>query len=138
MATVAMVYNPVPESRECRAQPTGKRPEWAARYVASLEGPAALAEPLRRQAAQVGMEQAEVWVALSDGGSGLEDFLQDNFGRVDAVILDFWHAAEYLGICPRRYTPARTRRPTRGGGRGVTGSSTRAARRCWRRCGGWS
>lgn len=34
---------------------------------------------------------------MSDGGAGLEDFLRDNFGRVDAVILDFWHAAEYLG-----------------------------------------
>jgi hypothetical protein len=97
MATVAMIYNPVPESRACWANPTGKRPSWAARYVASLEGPAALAKPLRRQAAQVGMDRAQRWIALSDGGAGLEDWLGVNFGRVDAVILDFYHASEYLG-----------------------------------------
>src|SRR5438093_1171187 len=67
MATVAMIYNPVPDLRECWAKPTRKRPEWAARYVASLGGPAALAEPLRRQAAQVGMDRAQRWIALSDG-----------------------------------------------------------------------
>jgi hypothetical protein len=97
MASVAMVYNPVPEARECWAKPTGKRPEWEARYVASLEGPAALAEPLRRQAAQVGMDRAQRWIALSDGGAGLEDWLKVNFGRVEAVILDFYHASEHLG-----------------------------------------
>jgi hypothetical protein len=97
MATVAMVYNPVPDSRESWAKPTGKRPEWAARYVASLDGPAALAGPLRRQAAQVGMDRAQRWIALSDGGAGLEDWLRVNFGRVEAVILDFYHASEYLG-----------------------------------------
>ena len=62
--------------------------------MAQLQPLAALAEPLRRQAGQVGLDSAARWVALSDGGSGLEDFRQDNFGRVDAVILDFWHAAE--------------------------------------------
>ena len=43
------------------------------------------------------MEKAEVWVALTDGGAGLEDFMQDNFNRTDLVlILDFYHAASYL------------------------------------------
>ena len=51
---------------------------------------------LRRQGAQVGLDRAEVWVALTDGGAGLEDFVRLNFPRVDAVILDFYHAAEYL------------------------------------------
>jgi hypothetical protein len=38
-----------------------------------------------------------MWIALTDGGSGLEEFLRTNFGRPDlVVILDFWHAAEYL------------------------------------------
>jgi hypothetical protein len=40
------------------------------------------------------MDPAERWIALSDGGNGLEDFLPSNFGRVDEVIVDFWHAAE--------------------------------------------
>jgi hypothetical protein len=33
---------------------------------------------------------------MSDGGSGLQDWLGANFGRLDAVILDFYHASEHL------------------------------------------
>lgn len=105
MATVAMVYNPVPEASARRARPGGPPPRFRARYVAGLSGAAALGEPLRRQAAQVGMDRAERWVALSDGGSGLEDWLRANFGRVEAVILDFYHAAEYLGGLARALFP---------------------------------
>lgn len=97
MATVAMVYNPIPEDRDRWANPKGKRPPWQARYRASLEGQAALGEPLRRQAAQVGMDRADRWIAISDGGAGLEDWLRAHFGRVEAVILDFYHASEHLG-----------------------------------------
>ena len=97
MATVAMVYNPVPEDHRRWAKPSGARPPWQARYLASLRGQAALGEPLRRQAAQVGMDDAQRWIGLSDGGSGLEDWLGTNFGRLDAVILDFYHASEHLG-----------------------------------------
>ena len=43
------------------------------------------------------MGRADHWIAISDGGCGLEEFLQGNFGRVEAVICDFYHAAEYLG-----------------------------------------
>jgi hypothetical protein len=68
------------------------------RYVCGLAGGLkVLGGPLRNQAAQVGMGEADRWVAISDGGSGLEDFLRENFPRVGAVILDFYHAAEYLG-----------------------------------------
>ena len=68
-----------------------------ARYVAGLYSLAELGLILRRQAAQVGMEQAELWIALSDGGSGLEEFARSNFARPDlVVILDFWHPAGYL------------------------------------------
>jgi hypothetical protein len=97
MATVAMIYNPIPEDRARWANPTGKRPPWQARYQASLEGQATLGEPSRRQGAQVGMEGADRWIALSDGGAGLEDWLTTNFGRVEAVILDFYHASEHPG-----------------------------------------
>jgi hypothetical protein len=83
MAAVGMVWNP------------GRAGQ--ARYVCGLVGGlAALADPLRRQAAQVGMDRADRWVAISDGGAGVEDFLRDNFPRVEAVILDFYHAAEHL------------------------------------------
>ena len=105
MATVAMVYNPVPEQPARRARPEGPTPRFDVRYVAGLDGIAALAEPLRHQAAQVGMDQAQRWIAISDGGSGLEDWLRANFGRVDAVILDFYHATEYLGDLGRALHP---------------------------------
>ncbi len=97
MATVAMVYNPVPDEPSQWARSTARRPPWQARYLATLTGQAALGGPLRRQAAQVGMDRADRWIALSDGGSGLEDWLVVHFGRVEAVILDFYHAAEHLG-----------------------------------------
>jgi hypothetical protein len=96
MAAVAMVYNPVPEDRQRWAKPTAARPQWQARYLASLQGQEALGEPPRRQAAQVGMDTAQRWIGLSDGGSGLEDWLGTNFGRLDAVILDSYHTSEHL------------------------------------------
>lgn len=83
MAAVGMVWNPGAAGR--------------VRYVCGLTGGlAALADPLRRQAAQVGMDEAERWVGISDGGAGIEDWLRANFPRVEAVILDFYHAAEHL------------------------------------------
>jgi len=106
MATVGMVYNPVPQDRSRWADPRGPRPGWQARYVAQLRPLAELAQPLRRQGGQVGMDQAQRWIALSDGGAGLEDFLRDNFGRVDVVILDFYHAAGYLGDLAKALHPA--------------------------------
>jgi len=52
-----------------------------------------------------GLDKAEAWVALSDGGSGLEDFLRTNFRRVEAVILDFYHASEYLAKLAKALHP---------------------------------
>lgn len=105
MATIGMVYNPVPDERERWADPTGKRPAWKARYVAQVQPLAELAEPLRRQAGQVGLNRAQRWIALSDGGSGLEDFLQTNFPQVEAVILDFYHVAEYVAKLAKALNP---------------------------------
>src|SRR5438270_4767761 len=48
-----------------------------------------------RQGAHVGMDTAEKWIALTDGGNGLEEFIDVNFpGAVK--ILDFQHAAGHL------------------------------------------
>lgn len=105
MATVAMVYNPVPDDSKRWDRPQGRVPQFQARYVAGLHGQASLAEPLRKQAAQVGMDQAQRWIALSDAGAGVEDLLRMTFGRVDAVILDFYHAAEHLGELGRAMYP---------------------------------
>ena len=61
---------------------------------------------MRRHAAQVGLEQADLWLGLTDGGNGLEDFIVANFGRPDVVlILDFWHPAEDLGELARLWHP---------------------------------
>jgi hypothetical protein len=97
MANVAVIYNPVPDDPARWASPAaGREPPWQARYVASLERLAELGATVQQQGAEVGMERAERWIALSDGGSGLEAFLHTHFPRVDTVILDFYHAAEYL------------------------------------------
>jgi hypothetical protein len=95
MANVALIYNPVPEDPAQWADPAvGREPAWQARYLASLEPMGALGLLLHQQGVAVGMARAERWIALSDGGSGLEGVLRTQFPRVEAVILDFYHAAE--------------------------------------------
>jgi hypothetical protein len=97
MANVAMIYNPVPEDPAQWAEASGGRaPTWQARYLASLAPMAEVGPLLRQQGGMVGIERAERWIALADGGSGLEGMLRTQFPRVEAVILDFYHAAEYL------------------------------------------
>jgi hypothetical protein len=96
MAYVGMIFNPLPDKeRVFEGLPKPGTP-MRARYVSGLYPLAEMGPLLRKQGAQVGLDQAEVWVALCDGGSGLEDFVRENFPRVEAVILDFYHAAEYL------------------------------------------
>jgi hypothetical protein len=98
MPYVSMIYNPVPEHFE------GKRPPWQARYLAGLYGLDQMGTPLRRQAAHVGWDRADRWIALTDGGNGLEPFIEVNF-PLAVRILDFYHAAEKLNdlaklLCP--------------------------------------
>jgi len=96
MPYVAMVYNPVPELPEgCAYQPPA-RATMQARYLSGLYDLDELGLQLRKQAGQVGMDQAEVWIGLSDGGNGLEEFICRNFPRDPVLILDFWHAADHL------------------------------------------
>lgn len=88
------------------AAPPAGRPAMQARYVAGLHSLEELGLLLRKQAAQVGMEQAQQWIGISDGGSGLEDFVQKNFNRADLVlILDFWHPTGYLEDLARALHP---------------------------------
>src|SRR5260370_29412925 len=35
-------------------------------------------------------------MGLSEGGQGLEEFVRRNFAGEPVLILDFWHAADYL------------------------------------------
>ena len=115
MPYVAMLYNPLPEVADtgaarrlppAAARPSGVAARQQARYLAGLYSLEELGPALRRQAAQVGMERADLWIGLTDGGNGLEDFLRANFGRPDlVVILDFWHAAEYLADLAKALHP---------------------------------
>jgi hypothetical protein len=106
MINVGMIYNPIPDEKDRWSNPDqARRPPWQARYVTSMNGMEGLAMPLRQQGAQVSMNAAERWIAISDGGNGLEDFLRINFPRVEEVILDFYHAAEYLGKIARAWHP---------------------------------
>jgi hypothetical protein len=50
----------------------------------------------RTPAGHEGMERADRWLGPTDGGAGLEDRLREDFPRVEAVILDFFHPAEKL------------------------------------------
>jgi len=92
MAQVGMIGNPSPEW----LWPDEKRTPMQVRYVAGLYPLQEVGPRLRRQAAQVGMEAADCWLGLTDGGSGLEARLEENFPLVWAVILDFYHPAEKL------------------------------------------
>ncbi|HWG43201.1 MAG TPA: ISKra4 family transposase, partial [Gemmataceae bacterium] len=97
MAYVGSIFNP-PLPEEClQTVPNAKRAALQARYLAGLYALPDMGPLMRQVASRVGMEQAEVWIALTDGGNGLEAFMQQNFNRADLVlILDFYHAASYL------------------------------------------
>lgn len=105
MAYVGMVFNPLPHrDRVFEGLPTpGARQQ--SRSISGLYPLAEMGPLLRRQAAQVGLDRAAVWVALSDGGAGLEDLLRTQFPRAAAVILDFYHAAEHLGALAKAVHP---------------------------------
>jgi hypothetical protein len=133
MPYVAAIYNPVPDQpppakgsalptpgyepvaetpppaddRPQAAAPVApRRPRMQARYLAGLMSLAALGVQLRKQAAQVGMEEAQQWIGLCDGGNGLEEFLRCNFNRANLVlILDFWHPTGYLEAVARALHP---------------------------------
>jgi hypothetical protein len=92
MAYVGMVCNPTPEW----PWPDEKPLPMQARYIAGLYRLVEVGPLLRKPAGQVGMDAADCWIGLSDGGNGLEDRLEENFPRVEVVILDFYHPAEKL------------------------------------------
>jgi hypothetical protein len=110
MAWVGKIFAPKPEAEaeDAEGHTAAKARRLAAtgsaRYLAGLMSLDELGEPLRRQAAQVGMDRAERWVALSDCGSGVDDFLRVNFPRA-VRIADFYHVAEHLGDLAKAWYP---------------------------------
>jgi hypothetical protein len=101
MVYVGMVYNPQPRARDEDAL---AKPCDGARYLAGLYTLDALGEQMRRQAAHVGMDAADEWVALSDGGAGLERFFDVYFPRA-VKVLDFYHAAGHLTALAQAVRP---------------------------------
>jgi hypothetical protein len=96
MPYVAMVYNAVPELPDDSPYRPAPSTKTQARYLAGLYDLDELGLQLRRQAGQVGINDAEVWIGLTDGGNGLEHFVRRNFPRDPILILDFWHVTEHL------------------------------------------
>ena len=92
MAYVGMVCNPCPEW----PWPDEKPLPMQARYLSGLYSLENFGPLLRTPAGHVGMDHADRWIGLSDGGNGLEDRLRENFPRVEVIILDFFHPAEKL------------------------------------------
>ena len=101
MATVGMIYNPQPRHPE---EESLSKPCDGARYLAGLYGLEELGLQMRRQGAQVGMDAAQQWIALTDGGNGLEGFIDVNFPRAEKI-LDFQHGATHLAAFAKQFRP---------------------------------
>ncbi len=84
MVDVGLIFDPGSTGRP------GRMRALAGLYTLDELGP-----QMRWQAAQVGLDAADVWVGLTDGGNGLDEFLRVYFPRAE-LVLDFYHAAEHL------------------------------------------
>jgi hypothetical protein len=93
MADVGLIFDPGATGRPGRM-----------RALAGLYALDELGPQMRRQAEQVGLDAAEVWVGLTDGGSGLDEFLRVYFPRAE-LVPDFYHAAEHLNELARALHP---------------------------------
>jgi hypothetical protein len=94
MVDVGLIFDPGSAGRP------GRMRALAGLYALNQLGP-----QMRRQAEQVGLDRAEVWVGLTDGGAGLDEFLRVYFPRAEPV-LDFYHAAEHLNELAKALHPA--------------------------------
>jgi hypothetical protein len=99
MAYVGMLFNPQPlvaeEGDVCK-------PCDNVFYLAGHYGLPTLGTQLRQQADLLGIGSAKRWIALTDGGNGLEDWIDLHFPR-SIKILDFRHATEYLSDLAAAY-----------------------------------
>lgn len=101
MVWVGMIYNPQPRAVDEEAL---SKPCDGVRYLAGLYTLEELGLQMRRQGAHVGMDEAEQWIALSDGGNGLDNFLDVNF-PLAVRILDFQHAAGHVATLAKLIRP---------------------------------
>jgi hypothetical protein len=94
MPWVATVFNPQSPHEKRRRERV-----WDSRYVSGVMSLPEVGAQLRRECQAVGVAQADLVMALSDGGNGLENCLIDALGglaRQLVFILDFWHVTEHL------------------------------------------
>lgn len=94
MPWVGTVFNPQAAHRKRRRQRV-----WETRCVSGVMTLPEIGAQLRRECQAVGVAQADLVIALTDGGNGLENCLIDVLGGVAheiVLILDFWHAADRL------------------------------------------
>jgi hypothetical protein len=98
MVYLAMVYNPRPR------QDDNTKPCEDVRYLAGLTTLNDLGEQLRRQAAQVGLNEVDQLIAVSDAGNGFEPFFDAHFPRAEKIV-DFWHVTEHLSSLSKLLRP---------------------------------
>ena len=94
MVNVGMIFNPQPRPTE-KPSKSMSMPCDGVRYLAGFYALDELGPLLRRQGGQVGMNDADQWIALTDAGSGLEHFMEVQFPRA-VCVLDFQHPVGYL------------------------------------------
>jgi hypothetical protein len=107
MVMVGMLFNPQPRAADEEAL---SKPCAGVRYFAGFYDLDELGAQMRLQGGQVGMNDAEQWIALTDGGAGLERFIDVHFPRAEKV-LDFHHAAEHLSAFAKLYRPGKGAAP---------------------------
>jgi len=94
MVDVGLIFDPGTAGRPGRM-----------RALAGLYALDELGPQMRRQAGQVGLGAADVWVGLTDGGNGLDEFMRVYFPRAE-LVLDFYHAAGHLNELAQALHPA--------------------------------
>jgi hypothetical protein len=99
MVNVGMIFNPQPRQAD---EESLSKPCDGVRYLAGFYPLSELGPLMRRQGAHVGMDAAEVWIALTDGGNGLGDFIDAYFPRA-VKILDFHHATGHLATFAKAF-----------------------------------
>jgi hypothetical protein len=99
MVNLGMIFNPQPRAANDKDI---CKPCDGVRYLAGLYTLKELGLQMRRQGAQVGMDGADRWIALTDGGNGLEHFIDAHFPRAEKI-LDFQHASEYVNDFAKAY-----------------------------------
>jgi hypothetical protein len=113
MPWVAAVFNPQPAQKTKRRR---RQRVWESRYISGVMSLPQIGAQLRRECQAVGVAEADLVIALTDGGNGLEDCLTDVLGGVAremVFILDFWHVTQHLQEFANLLIPDEELRKTR-------------------------